>query len=313
MLTTTLGRTGLTVSRMGLGCGGHSRLGMARGASAEEASRIVREAIDLGVNFVDTAEAYGTEEAVGLGIRGVERETVVVSTKVGLDGHPKDAAELRERVEAGLRRLKTDYVDLLHLHGVLPEQYAHARDVLHPAMLALKAEGKIRFLGITEQFIPDPGHRMLSEAVRDGIWDVVMVGFSMLNPSAREHVLPTTREKGIGTLDMFAVRRALSDPEALRALVNDLIDKGTIEGEGIDRADPLGFVGPSLQDAAYRFCLHEPGVDVVLSGTGSVDHLRENVRSLSGPPLPDEVLDRLRALFGGLDSITGNEGVPRFG
>ena len=308
-----LGRTGLAVSRMGLGCGGHSRLGMARGASAEEASRIVREAVDLGVTLIDTAEAYGTEEAVGLGIRGLPRESVVVSTKVGLDGPPKDGAELREHLEGSLRRLGTEYVDVYHLHGILPEAYDHARDALHPEMLRLREEGKIRHLGITEQFIPDPGHRMLARAVRDDLWDVVMVGFSLLNPSARARVLPTTRERGVGTLGMFAVRRALSSPEALRSLIAKMIDEGTIGGEGIDRDDPLGFLGTDLQDAAYRFCLHEPGLDVVLSGTGDPMHLRQNVRSLSGPPLPEEAQARLRTIFGAVDSVTGNEGVPRFG
>lgn len=313
MLTTTLGRTGLVVSRMGLGGGGHSRLGMARGATKEEAARIVREAIDLGVNFVDTAEAYGTEEAVGLGIKGLPRESVVVSTKIGLDEHPQDAAQFRERFHGCLTRLGIEYVDVLHLHGILPEQYAHAREVLHPAMMNLEAEGKLRHVGITEQFIPDPGHRMLAQAVADDLWDVVMVGFSILNPSARERVLPKTQEKRIGTLDMFAVRHALSNPDALRALVGGLIDAGTIDGDGLNHEDPLGFVGPDLQDAAYRFCLHEPGIDVVLSGTGNAEHLRANVRSLSGPPLPPEVQDRLRTIFGGVDSVTGNEGVPRFG
>ena len=313
MLTTALGNTGLVVSRAGLGCGGHSRLGMARGASEEEASRIVREALDLGVNFVDTAEAYGTEEAVGLALQDVPRETVVVSTKVGLDGPPKDGAQLRKHLEGSLLRLRTDYVDVYHLHGILPEQYPHARDALHPEMLRLKAEGKIRHLGVTEQFIPDPGHRMLSEAVGDGLWEVVMVGFSLLNPSARDRVLRATQANGIGTLGMFAVRRALSDPEALRALIASLIDAGTLDGTRLDRADPLGFLGPDLQDAAYRFCLHEPGLDVVLFGTGNPDHLRANVRSLSGQPLSHERLERLRAVFGAVDSVTGNEGVPRFG
>ena len=281
--------------------------------SAEEASRIVREAVDLGVSFIDTAEAYGTEEAVGIGIRGVPRESVVVSTKVGLDGPPQDGAALREHLEGSLRRLGTEYVDVYHLHGILPEGYDHARDVLYPEMRRLKEEGKIRHIGITEQFIPDPGHRMLSQAVRDDLWEVIMVGFSLLNPSARDRILPFTMDKGIGTLGMFAVRRALSSPEALKSLIGKMIDEGTISGEGIDRTDPLGFLGPDLQDAAYRFCLHERGLDVILSGTGNPEHLRQNVRSLSGPPLPRELQERLKAIFGAVDSVSGNEGVPRFG
>ena len=80
MQTVRLGRTDVEVSAAGLGCGGHSRLGMARGASAEQAADIVRQALDLGVSFIDTARAYGTEEAVGLGVKG-RRDQVFISTK----------------------------------------------------------------------------------------------------------------------------------------------------------------------------------------------------------------------------------------
>lgn len=306
MLTTSLGRTGLVVSRMGLGCGGHSRLGMARGATSEEASRIVREAIDLGVSFIDTAEAYGTEEAVGLGIEGVPRESVVVSTKIGLSSRPGGPSELRERLEGCLRRLRTEYVDVLHLHGVVSDEYAHARDVLRPEMVRLKEEGKIRHIGITEQFIPDPGHRMLSSAVEEGLWEVVMVGFNLLNPSARGRVLAKTQKNGVGTLCMFAVRRALGSSEALDEVLRQLEANGQIDPLG---PDPLAFLtkgGTSLQEAAYRFCLWEPGIDVVLSGTGNVDHLRENARSLETPALSAEALARLETIFGRVDSVTGN-------
>jgi aryl-alcohol dehydrogenase-like predicted oxidoreductase len=81
MQTVRLGRTGAEVSVAGLGCGGASRLGMARGASAEDAARVVTRALDLGVTFIDTARAYGTEDAVGLGIRG-RRDGLFLSTKV---------------------------------------------------------------------------------------------------------------------------------------------------------------------------------------------------------------------------------------
>lgn len=291
---------------MGLGCGGHSRLGMARGATSEEAARIVRAAIDLGVDFIDTAEAYGTEEAVGIALSQVSREEVVVSTKIGLGSRPGGPAELRERLEGCLRRLRTEYVDVLHLHGVTPDEYAHAKEVLHSEMVRLKEEGKIRHIGITEQFIPDPGHRMLSQAVHDDLWEVVMVGFNFLNPSARERVLRITQERGIGTLCMFAVRRALASPEALRDQLAEMEAKGLIDPLGSDALDFLTSDGTSLQEAAYRFCLWEPGLDVILSGTGNVEHLKENARSLEAPPLPPESLERLRAIFGRVDSVTGN-------
>ena len=77
----TLGRTGLEVSVAGLGCGGNSKLGLASGRSEAQAVEIVRRALDLGVNFFDTAAAYGTEAVVGEGLRGVPRDRVVISTK----------------------------------------------------------------------------------------------------------------------------------------------------------------------------------------------------------------------------------------
>ena len=77
----------------------------------------------------------------------------------------------------------------------------------------------------------------------------------------------------------------------------------------IARDDPLGFLGTdatSVVNAAYRFCRHEPGVDVVLTGTGNRRHLEENVRHIQDAPLPDAALAKLAALFGGIDSVSGN-------
>jgi L-galactose dehydrogenase len=297
---------------MGLGCGGHSRLGLARGGTTDEAARVVRAAIDLGVNFIDTAESYGTEEAVGLAVSRLPRESIVLSTKVGVSfGGPfLSPTEIRERVEGCLRRLRTDYIDVFHLHGVMPSEYPHALQVLYPALVQLKAEGKIRHIGITEAFIRDPGHQMLSPAVQDGPWEVVMVGFSLLNPSARVRVLHHTMHRGIGTLCMFAVRRALSQRDVLLTLIETLVEDGH-ESVAPLRDGALDFlaepgVAKSVQEAAYRFCLWEPGIDIVLSGTGNVEHLRENAQALQGPPLPSEALVRLDKAFGAIDSVSGN-------
>lgn len=310
---TTLGRTGLRVSRMGMGCGGHSRLGMATGGTPEEAEQVVREALALGVNFIDTAEAYGTEEVVGRALAGIPRDQVLLSTKVGVphEGRRATTTEFRQRVEACLGRLRTDYVDVFHLHGVSLDDYPYACEELLPALRDLRTEGKVRFLGITEVFAADPGHRMLSRALDDAAWDVVMVGFNLLNQSARERVLARTQENNIGTLCMFAVRRALSQPEALRALMRGLAADGLVDGEDFDPKDPLGFLqteggAQNLPQAAYRFCRWEPGMDVVLSGTGQVAHLRENAASLGAPPLPAPVVERLERLFARVDSVSGN-------
>jgi aryl-alcohol dehydrogenase-like predicted oxidoreductase len=311
MENVTLGRTGLQATVMGLGCGGHSRLGVSHGRSEEEASEIVREALDLGINFIDTAEVYGTESIVGKGLAGVPRDQVILSTKAGVGWQDRrsTACELRERVNASLKRLKTDYIDIFHVHGVMIEDYDYALAEWVPALLDLRTEGKIRFIGITEAFAPDPAHKTLTRALHDDCWDVMMVGFNILNQSARDRILPHTRAKNIGTLCMFAVRRALSQPEALRELLQQLIDRNLLKG--VDGDDALDFlvakdVAFSLQDAAYRFCRWEPGIDLVLSGTGSISHLRTNAESLGRPALPPAIVERLRQMFAGIDSITGN-------
>ena len=312
MQTVRLGRTGAEVSVAGLGCGGASRLGMATGADAEQAASVVRRAIELGVSFIDTARNYGTEEAVGLGIRG-RRDEVFLSTKssAGRGERMFTAAELSESLDGSLRRLGTDHVDVFHLHGITPSQYDYCAEVLVPEMKRQQAAGKIRFVGATEQFGGDTAHKMLTRALPDDHFDVIMVGFNLLNPSARTRVFPETLKHAVGTLIMFAVRRSLSQPGALQEVVAGLIERGEVDAGKIDAADPLGFLRDrsdvgSLTEAAYRFCRHEPGAEVILTGTGNVEHLEANLAAIQGPPLAPEIGERLRGLFGAVDSVSGN-------
>jgi len=298
---------------MGLGGGGHSRLGLSQGKTEDAAEQIVKEALNLGVNFIDTAESYTTEEVIGRALKSTPRDEVILSTKAGVEWQDRrcTADELRERVMASLTRLQTDYVDVFHLHGVSAEDYPYAVQELVPTLRDLQTEGKIRFLGITEQFIIDPTHRTLTLALADDYWDVMMVGFSILNPSARERVFPKTQEKQIGTLGMFAVRRALSQPDALSKLMETLVSQNLVERGAFDAADPLGFllangVAEGVPEAGYRFVRWEPGMDLTLISTGNLDHLRENAVSFGKPPLPDAVLERLQTLFGRVDNVSGN-------
>lgn len=310
METVTLGRTGLSVSVLGLGGGGHSRLGQQSGASPDHSVALVRRAIDLGVNFIDTAEAYRTETLVGEALRGVSRADIVLSTKKSPSNNQQliSAAELMTGLEQSLTRLQTDYVDIYHLHGVRAEQYEHAVSELVPAMHKLRDQGKIRFLGITEAFGGEPGHAMMQQAVRDDHWDVVMVGFNILNQSARERVFSETIRRNIGVLCMFAVRDALSRPAKLRETMTELVQQGLIDPAHVDLNDPLGFlhnVASSLPEAAYRFCRAEPGIHVVLSGTGSREHLEQNIAAIQQPPLPAAIHQQLVDLFAGVDTVSG--------
>lgn len=309
----SLGRTGLRVGVMGLGAGGHSRLGQSQGKSEADSIAVVRRAVELGANLIDTAQAYGTEPIVGKAVAELPRDSYVLSTKKG----PRDkdrlisAAEYRAGVDAGLQRLGLDYVDILHVHGVLPHEYDHVRAEILPVLLQLRDEGKIRWVGITENFTSDTTHKTLTAALKDKVWDVMMVGFNLLNHSARHHILPETLAQRVGTLCMFAVRRALSNPDALKELLAKLSASGDIDLTGYNADTPLDFlsapgVATSLTEAAYRYCRHEPGIDVVLSGTGSVAHLEDNARALQQPPLPQAALDRVNRLFARVDSVSGN-------
>lgn len=312
MQTVILGRTGLEVSVAGLGCGGHSRLGMTYGKDEKHATRVVEYAIELGITFIDTARAYRTENAVGNAIKS-KRDAVIISTKslVAGGGGLLSGAEIVESLEKSLVRLQTDYIDVFNLHGVTVKQYPHCVKELLPALDKQRKAGKIRFLGITETFVRDPSHEMLQLALPDDYFDVVMVGFNLLNPGARHTVFPLAIKNKVATQIMFAVRRALSQPEALSEVIEQLVESGELEEALLDRQSPLGFLENhgavrSVVQAAYRFCRHEPGATIVLTGTGSEDHLRENVESILAEPLPAEVLTKLNALFGSVDSISGN-------
>jgi aryl-alcohol dehydrogenase-like predicted oxidoreductase len=311
---TTLGKTGLKVSVAGLGCGGPSRLGMRGDAGAEEhAVRLIKQALDLGVNFFDTAQNYGTEGVVGKAISGVPRDRVVISTKKTLPtpDEPNPEAAIAEGLEKSLKLLGTDYVDIYHLHGVEPKDYEFAQSRLIEPMRRLQKQGKIRFVGVTEGFVVDTSHTMLADSLKKNLWDVVMVGFSLLNPSARKNIFPLTLRSGVGVLDMFAVRRALSQPARLKEMCAELVEKGAIAKNLLNIDNPLAFLleetdATTLPEAAYRYCRHEQGVDVVLTGTGNFDHLKENIAAILKPPLPQPALKKLESLFGDLDTLTGN-------
>ncbi len=307
----TLGRTGLNVTVAGLGCGGFSRLGMFT-KGLDNACGVIRCAWENGVNFFDTAEAYGTQPAVGEGLRGIPRDGYVLSTKFSYtkDGVMQPAEALEQSVDASLRELQTDVIDVYHLHGMRPEDYAAARDRFVPELIKMREKGKIRFIGITELFGTDTTHQMAALALADDVWDVMMIGYNLLNPSAAQRVLPLTRQKRIGTLCMFAVRSALSNPEVLQRIVREMAAAGQIDPARAGEEHILDFLvneghAATIMEAAYRFCRHTEGINVTLTGTGSAKHLAENLRSIGKAPLPTPVLERLAQMFGRVDCISG--------
>jgi aryl-alcohol dehydrogenase-like predicted oxidoreductase len=309
---TTLGKTGLKVSVAGLGCGGNSRVGLGTGLSESQAVALVREALDLGVNFLDTAASYGTEEVVGKAIKGRPREAIVISTKSHINRNfgpePMPAGEVVANLDTSLRRLDTDYIDVFNLHGLSLRGYERAMREIVPALLREKEKGKFRHLGVTESGARDPEHTMLLHAADEPRWAVFMLAFHMLHQNARHALLPKTREKAVGTLCMFAVRNIFSKEGVLRQTIAELVAERRLPAALAASDEPLGFLvheggASSLTDAAYRFARHQKGIDVVLFGTGNVAHLRSNIASILRPPLPEADVRRLHELFGRLAGI----------
>ncbi|TSB45281.1 aldo/keto reductase [Alkalicoccobacillus porphyridii] len=308
-----LGRTDMDVSVMSLGSGGHSRLGTTSKKAEEDAIVVLQKAIEKGINLIDTANVYGTEELVGKGVSAFNRQDLLYSTKCSIleKNQLKTVANLESELTQSLTNLRTDYIDIYHLHAVNLKDYDHAVNVLLPQLVKYKEQGIIRAIGITEQFNSEPNHSMLELAVEDNYWDVIMVGFNILNQSARQPVLKKAIKHDIGVLGMFAVRRALAKQDVLSSLISQLITEGRVDPERIELEKPLDFLvneygAESVIDASYRFCRDEPGIHTVLMGTGDVAHLESNIQSAEREALPSKARERLQEIFEKVDHITGN-------
>ena len=109
---------------------------------------------------------------------------------------------------------------------------------------------------------------------------------------------------------MFVVRYTLATSERLMTVLSRLVETGQLAVEELDSENPLAFLNEkdisSLADAAYRFCRDEPGIDTVLCGTGNVDHLKENYRSLGGSELDVGTREKIKQLFRNVDSVSGD-------
>jgi aryl-alcohol dehydrogenase-like predicted oxidoreductase len=321
----TLGRTGLTVSALGFGCGNVGGL-MVRGTPAEQ-ERAVARAVELGINYFDTAPLYGdgeSEKNLGRVLRTL-RPDVVVGTKFRLataEGG-RIAPAVRASLEASLGRLRLERVDLLQLHNLIGSDAAAALDTRQvlddvvPALQGLRAEGKIRFFGITA--LGDTA--ALHEVVRSGAVDTAQVCYNLLNPSAGAarppglpahdfgRLLDQTRAANVGVIVIRALAAgALSGVETRHAVAVPSVDPiasgasyaADVRGAvGLDALVREGHAG-SLVEAAIRFAIGHDAVSTVLVGYSSLEHLEYAAASVNKGPLSAAALDRLRALWGQL-------------
>lgn len=287
---TTLGRTGLRVSRVGLGAGGPSRLGTSRGASRDEVERLIGRALDLGVTLIDTARGYGTEAAIGRALGGA-RDVVVATKAVVRPTTTPD--ELTGQVEASLRDLRREALDLFQFHAVLPADLDDLVARLLPVAEGLREQGKIRFVGITEDPSRDPGQEMAAAAAATGRFDALMVQYGVFDQGPAARTFAAARAQGVGVLCMSAARGALVSEEALARTLARL-------GDGTP--DDLRFLlegeTGTWARLAFRFAAAGDAVDVVLVGTGHPDHLEASARAIAGPPLAPAQVAWLRERFG---------------
>ena len=215
----TPGKPGLTVSAIGLGCMGMSQsYGTAEERDERESIATVHRAIELGVTFFDTAEAYGpfaNEELLARALNG-RRDGVTIATKFGfrfgengINGVDSRPAHVREAVEGSLRRLATDHIDVLYQHRVDP---AVPIEETVGAMAELVREGKVRYLGLSEA-----GAQTIRRAHAVHPIAVLQSEYSLWERNVEAEIIPVLRELGIGLVPFSPLGRGFLTGTAKRA------------------------------------------------------------------------------------------------
>lgn len=287
-----LGTSDLIVGEIGLGC-------MSLETDESQVIPLLHEALDLGINFLDTADIYDNghnEELIGKAIKG-RRSEVIIASKVGntrVEGQEglvwnPSKAHIMEAVKDSLRRLQTDYIDLYQLHGGTLDDNM---DETIEAFAQLKREGLIREYGISS-IRPN----VIREYVDRSHIVSVMSQYSILDRRPEEEVLPLLTQKGISAIVRGAVASgALADGR------EDKAQKGYLDISGEDvvslrqQLEPLTQADRSLSQTAIQYVLAHPAVAVLAAGASSSQQLRENVEAASSPALTDDELQLIRSI-----------------
>ena len=295
-----LGRTNLQVSVLGLGSGGANRLGQARQADPAVTRAFVRHALDLGINIIDTAPSYGSEAALGAALAGVPRDSYILCTKFSGTRDDPPPGALRASLEASLRALRTDYVDVLYFHGLNPQRYDWTIERFMGELRQCQQDGLTRFIGATEQYETDETHAALERALREDLFDVIMVGHNMISPSGLRAVLPLAQARNVGVVVMCAVR-TITNADMLRETLRQWKEDGSLAADAVPDESPLDWIlsasTPTIAEAAYKFAVEPAAVSTVLTGTANPAHLDANVAAILGAPLPAAISQRLADTF----------------
>ncbi|MDE2939821.1 MAG: aldo/keto reductase [Chloroflexota bacterium] len=320
-----LGNTGLNVSEIGFGCGNVGGL-MIRGEHSDQV-RAVARAMDLGINYFDTASSYGngqSETNLGRVLKELAAD-VYVGTKFRVTTHQPGQIKgnVIASVEDSLGRLQREQVDLIQMHNhvetvgeggsVSPEE---ALGEVVDALQELRQQGKVRFWGMTAVGEAAALHHIIGSRALNTIQSV----YNLINPSAGYTVpagfdmpdygnqIGLASANGMGVLVIRVLAAgALSGEDARHPVAVPSvapIGSGRDYGQDQTRAEEFRFLvqeghTTSLVEASLRFALNNPGVSSVLVGYSSMEHLEQAVQYASKGPLPPEVLARLPEAWAG--------------
>jgi aryl-alcohol dehydrogenase-like predicted oxidoreductase len=294
-----LGRTGTDVTILGYGA--MELRGAPRGpvVADEDAGRVLNAVLDGGINLIDTSVDYGrSEELIGRYI-GHRRDEYFLASKCGcLLSPPADAPppyphdyrpeNVRADVEQSLRRLRTDRLDLVQVH-MSPSRAQLEADETVPALQALQAEGKVRFIGMSGTLPNLPDH------IAMGVFDVFQIPYSGLQ---REHEdqITAAAQAGAGTLIRGGAARGAASEEknwTVGPLTQDPgVGQRNWETSGIE--DLIAQAGIGRQEFILRFTLSHPGLSTTIVGTANPAHLAGNIAVAEKGPLPSDLYEEAK-------------------
>ncbi|CAN5294883.1 aldo/keto reductase [soil metagenome] len=283
--TRPYGASGVHVSALGLGAGqlGHGEL------SEDAAAALLAGALDAGVKLIDTAPSYGlSEQRIGRHL-GERRNQAVISTKLGygVEGIPDWTGPcITGGVEQALRILRTDRIDIAHLHSC-PRAVLERGEVID-ALDRAKADGKLRAIAYSGE------NDDLDYALACGRFDGLMASLNPFDQRVADRVLPS-----LGGTGFIAKRPVANHPwRFAQQPTGDYCEPYWLRWKAMALEPPEGM---AWGEFALRFTLSLPGVASAIVGTGRLGHLQENVAWAARGALPDSVLDHWRARFRTMD------------